>query len=113
MSGRKCSTALLAAVTPPSALRGDVEGMANDVAFAKLSIETASGIRTASRYASSDLHICLMTEEVMEIQAKSHVVGLSGRSNNTCLEKHPISNAEVTLIERILLLITRKCCRLF
>ena len=91
MSGRKCSTALLAAVTPPSALRGDVEGMASDVAFAKLSIGTASGIRTASRYASSDLHTCLMTEEVMEIQAKSHVAGLSGRSNNTCLEKHQIS----------------------
>jgi hypothetical protein len=43
--------------------------MANNVAFAKLSVEAASGIGTTARYASSDLHTCLMTEEAMEIQA--------------------------------------------
>jgi hypothetical protein len=88
MGGRERSAAFLAAVTTPSALRGDVEGMANDVAFAKLSIQTASGIGTTARCASSDLHTCLMTEEVMEIQVKSHVTGMPGRTNNTCLEKH-------------------------
>jgi hypothetical protein len=63
----------------------------NDVAFAELSVETAIGIGTAARYASSDLHTCLMAEDVMEIQVKSHVAGLHGRINNTCLEKHQIS----------------------
>ena len=43
--------------------------MTNDVAFAKLSIETAIGIGTTARYASSDLHTCLLTEEVGEIQS--------------------------------------------
>jgi hypothetical protein len=61
--------------------------MANDVTFAKLSIETAIGIGTTARYASSDLHTCLMTEEVVEIQVKSHVAGLLVIINNTSLEK--------------------------
>jgi hypothetical protein len=43
--------------------------MTNDVAFAKLSVETAIEIGTRVRYASCDLHTCLMTEEAMEIQA--------------------------------------------
>jgi hypothetical protein len=30
----------------------------------------------------------ITTEEVMEIQVKSHVAGLPGIANNTCLEKH-------------------------
>jgi len=51
----------------PSALRGGVEGMANDVTFARLSAETAIGVGTKARYASSDLHTCLLPEEVGEI----------------------------------------------
>ena len=33
VSGREGPTAFLAAIAPPSALRGDVEGVSNDVAF--------------------------------------------------------------------------------
>ena len=91
MGGRERSAAFLKAVTPPSALDSDVKGMANDVTFAKLSGEAISGIGTTARYDSSDLYMCLMTEEVMEIQVNLHVAGLSGRTNNTSLKKHRIS----------------------
>ncbi len=38
VGGREGSAALIATVAPPSTLCGDVEGMADDVAFAELSI---------------------------------------------------------------------------
>ena len=62
--------------------------MANDVAFSKLSVETTIGIGTAARYASSDLHTCLLTEEVIEVQEYLQVAGLPVIINNTCLMKH-------------------------
>ncbi len=43
------STAFLAAVTSTFALRGDVEGVANDVAFAGLSTQPAIGVGTDTR----------------------------------------------------------------
>jgi len=42
------SVAFLTTVTTPSALPGGVEGMANDVTFAKLSMKTASRIGTTA-----------------------------------------------------------------
>jgi hypothetical protein len=65
---RVLESSFLAAETTPSDLPCDVEGMANDVAFSKLSMKAAIGIGTTARYASTDFHTCLMTEEVMEIQ---------------------------------------------
>ena len=65
--------------------------MANDVTFAKLAIETAIGIGTTARYASSDPHTCLMTEEVAEIQELSQNAGCSGIINNTSLTNHALS----------------------
>ena len=89
MGGRECSTTFLTSVTTPSALGGGVERMANDVTFAKLSVETAIGVGTTARYTSSDLHTCLMTEEVMEIQVKSHVCGTAGGNQQHFIEEAP------------------------
>jgi hypothetical protein len=83
MSGGEGPIAFLTTLTTPSALRGGVERMANDVTFAKLAVEAASGIAAAARYASSDLHTCLMTEEAMEIQEHSRAAGLPVTINNT------------------------------
>jgi hypothetical protein len=66
--------------------------MTNDVSFAKLSMKEAIGIGTAERGTSSDIHTCLMTEEVREIQEYSQVAALPVIINNTCRMKHPKSN---------------------
>jgi len=88
VGGRERSAALLTAVVTPSALPGDIKGMTNNIVFAELSMKAAIGIGTTARYASSDFHTCLMTEEVTEIQEYSQVVGLRVIINNTSLMKH-------------------------
>ena len=49
VGGAEGSTAFFAAVAPASALRSDVEGVANDVALAELSTHRAVGVGTGSR----------------------------------------------------------------
>ena len=73
--------------------------MADDVAFAKLSIEPASRIGTATRWAFSVLHTCLMTEKVLEIQAESRVARMSGTINNTSPMKRQIFASPFLKIE--------------
>jgi hypothetical protein len=62
--------------------------MTNNVAFVKLPLVAAGGIRTTMRWISFDLHTCLMAEEVEEIQVKSHVAGQLEAINNTSQMKH-------------------------
>ncbi len=49
VGGGEGSTAFFAAVAPASALCGDVEGVANDVALTGLSTQRAIGVGTGSR----------------------------------------------------------------
>lgn len=49
VGGGEGSTAFFAAVASTSALRSDVEGVANDVAFSGLSTQRAIGVGTGSR----------------------------------------------------------------
>ncbi len=49
VGGAEGSTAFFATVASTSALRGDVEGVANDVAFAELSTQRAIGVGTDTR----------------------------------------------------------------
>ncbi len=49
VSGAKGSTAFFATVASTSALRGDVEGVANDVAFSGLSTQRAIEVGTGLR----------------------------------------------------------------
>ncbi len=49
VGGTEGSTAFFATVASTSALRGDVEGVANDVAFSGLSTQRAIGVGTGSR----------------------------------------------------------------
>ncbi len=64
MGGTECFAAFLATITTPSALSRGVIRMTDDIALVKLSVQAAGRIGTAARYASSDFHTCLMTEEV-------------------------------------------------
>jgi hypothetical protein len=52
LRGCECNSTFLAAVTTAFALRRDVIGMTNDIAFIKLSTEGAGGIGTAQVRAS-------------------------------------------------------------
>ncbi len=49
VGGAEGSTAFFAAVESTSALRSDVEGVANDVAFSGLSTQRAVGVGTGAR----------------------------------------------------------------
>ena len=49
VSGAEGSTAFFATVASTSALRGDVEGVANDVALSGLSTQRAVGVGTGAR----------------------------------------------------------------
>ena len=68
VGGAEGFPAFFAAVTPTFALRCDVEGLANDVAFTGLSDQRSIGVGTGTRYVLALLHTCLMTEETREIQ---------------------------------------------
>ncbi len=74
-----------------SALRGDVEGMANDIAVAGLSMEGAIGVGTGRGCLLTPLDTCFMTKTEDETWVESHIAGLTGLQgtiNNTCLNKH-------------------------
>ncbi len=88
VGGAEGSTAFFATVASTSALRGDVEGVANDVAFSGLSTQRTIGVGTGTRYVLALLHTCLMTETPEEIQAESLIAGLQKTINNTSLRKH-------------------------
>ncbi len=49
VGGAEGSIAFFATVASTSALRGDVEGVANDVAFTELSTQRTIGVGTGSR----------------------------------------------------------------
>ena len=63
--GGEGSATFFATVAPTPALRGDVKGVSNDVAFAELSIEGARGVRTGAIWdrVRTLLHTCLMSEK--------------------------------------------------
>ena len=61
-------TAFFAAVPTASALRRDIEGVADDVAFAGLASQGAIGVGTAARGAFALRHTCVMSEKVGGIQ---------------------------------------------
>ncbi len=82
------STALFAVVTSTFALLGDVDGVANDVAFTELSSQRTIGVETGAREVLALLHTCLMTEKAAGIQAESFIAGLQKTINNTSLKKH-------------------------
>ncbi len=88
VSRREGPTALFATETSSSALRGDVEGMSNDVAFAGLASQGAIGVWTAARSSSAPLHTCLLPEKPEKIQLAQQIAGLLDTVNNTCLKKH-------------------------
>ena len=88
VGGREGPTAFFATVPPPSALRGDVEGVSNDVAFAGLPSQGAIGVWTAARSSSAPLHTCLIVEKPEKIQLAQGVAGLPDPVNNTSLKKH-------------------------
>ncbi len=88
VGGREGPTALFAAETSSSALRGDVEGVADDVALAELSILAAIGVGTGASRLLAPLHTCLLPENEQEIEVESCVAGLLEESNNTSLKKH-------------------------
>ncbi len=88
MGGREGSAALITTVTPPSTLCGDVEGMADDVAFAELPIKAAIGVRTDSSGLLAPLYTCLLPENEQEIQLESCVARFLEKVNNTSLKKH-------------------------
>ncbi len=88
VGGAEGSTAFFATVASTSALRGDVEGVANDVALSGLSTQRALGVGTGSRLVLALLHTCLMTEKAEGIQAESSIAGLQKTINNTSLKKH-------------------------
>ena len=72
IGGGERSVALFTTVASPSALRCEVEGVADDVAFAELSLEAAIGVSTgASGLLLAPLHTCFMTEYDSEIQVGS------------------------------------------
>ena len=62
--------------------------MADDIAFAELSIQAAMRIGTDATGLLSPLHTCLMAEKAAEIQAGSRVTELMETGNNTSLTKH-------------------------
>ena len=88
VSRREGPTALLATVPPPSALRGDVEGVSNDVAFASPASQGAIGVGTGASGLLAPLHRCLMAENEQEIQLESCVAGLLETINNSSVMKH-------------------------
>ena len=91
VSRREGPPAFFATVPPPSALRGDVEGVSNDVAFAGLASQGAIGVWTAARSSAAPLHTCLMAENPEKIQLAQQIAGLLDTVNNTSLKKHPNS----------------------
>ncbi len=88
VGGREGPTALFAAVAAASALRGDVEGVSDDVASVGLSNQRATGVGTAASGALALRHTCVISEKVEEIQARSRVTVLLETVNNTSLKKH-------------------------
>ena len=80
--------AFFATVTSTLALPGDIEGVANDVAFTELSTQRTIGVETGTREVLALLHKCLMTEKAAGIQAESFIPGLQKTINNTSLKKH-------------------------
>ena len=87
VGGREGSVALIATVAPPAALCGDVEGMADDVAFAELSIQAAIGVGTGASGLLAPLHTCLLPENEQGIQLESCVAGLMETINNSSVMK--------------------------
>ena len=73
---REGSAALFATVAPPSSLCRSVEGMADDVAFSRLSPEAAIGVRTGASGLLAPFHTCLLPENYQEIQLESCVARL-------------------------------------
>ena len=91
MGGGEGPTGFFATVPPPSTLCGDVQGMADDVAFAELSIKAAIGVGTGASELLAPLQTCLLPENGQGIQLESGVAGLPDTVNNTCLKKHRLS----------------------
>ncbi len=87
---REGPTAFLAKVPTPPALRGDVEGVSNDVSFAGLASQEAIGVLTAARSSSAPLHTCLLAEKPEKIQLAQQIAGPLDKVNNTSLKKHRI-----------------------
>ena len=88
VGGREGPTALFAAETSSSALRGDVEGMSDYVASVGLSNQRATGVGTATSGTLALRHTRVIPEKVEEIQARSRVTVLLETVNNTSLKKH-------------------------
>ena len=83
VGGGEGPSAFFAAVASTSALRSDVEGVANYVAFSGLSTQRTIGVGTGTRYVLALLHTCWMTEKAEGIQAESLIAGLQKTINNT------------------------------
>ena len=89
VSRREGPTAFFAAVSSPSALRGDVEGVSNDVAFADLASQVAIGVWTAARSPFAPLHTCLMAEKPREDPAGTRDCGAAGHGQQHFPEEAP------------------------
>ena len=87
VSRREGPTAFFAPVSSASSLRGDVEGMSNDVAFAGLTSQGAIGVWTAAR--SAPLHTYLMAEKPREDPAGTRDCGAAGHGQQHFPEEAP------------------------